>query len=223
MSARRAGRGFLPFALAVCWLLIPALGADASLVNEVTATGTADLVSGGQFDGWYKYTYEVEWDLEKGLSHLDIILKFGCLDGLHFFGFDFDEQVPGSHDGESTGTGWETGNPVVFTVLYRAFFEPAGDPSIPGITEPVIKWEPIEDGDEPGKEGKGTFWFYANIIPENIVLDNDLIGAKHGRDNSTFGRLTGAYPSCNVVPEPMTVALMGFGTAGVILLRRKRR
>ncbi|MGB2614650.1 MAG: PEP-CTERM sorting domain-containing protein [Phycisphaerae bacterium] len=184
----------------------------------ISGTGTADLVQTGDYAGWYKYTYEVTWNLSKGLRHLDLVLKPGCTQDDHHIVFE--TELGGAYDGESTGEGWDPGNPVVFTVSYEGMFEPNGDPSIP-LTAPLIKWEPYDLGDEPGKTGVGQFWFYANILPEYSTFDNVVV-AKSGQ-NKVFGDMTGAYPSCQVIPEPATAVLLLGGLGLTVLSERRRR
>jgi len=182
----------------------------------ISATGTAELVQGGDYAGWYKYTYDLTWDLKKGLSHWDLLLKPGCTQPDHQIVFE--TALGGASDGLSTGDGWKPSKPVVFTVSYEGMFEPQGDPSI-NLTAPLIKWEPDETYDEPGKKGTGQFWFYANILPEYGTFD-DVLAAKYGR-SKIFGDLDGAYPSCQIIPEPATLVLLGLGGVGIVLTRRR--
>jgi len=188
--------------------------AEASLI---AATGAAEKVTAGDYAGWYKYTYDVNWSLTRGLSHWDLILKPGCTEPDHKIVFD--TGIGGAYDGHSTGDSWTPRKPVVFTVSYEGMFEPQGDPSI-NLTAPLVKWEPDETYGEPGKKGAGQFWFYANILPEYGTFDN-VLAAKYGR-NKIFGDLTGAYPSCQTIPEPATLVLLGLGGAGAALVRRRR-
>ena len=164
----------------------------------ISGTGTADLVQTGDYAGWYKYTYEVTWNLSKGLSHLDLVLKPGCTQDDHHIVFE--TELGGAYDGESPGEGWDPGNPVVVTVSSEGMFEPNGD---------------------PGKTGVGQFWFYANILPEYSTFDN-IVVAKSGQ-NKVFGDMTGAYPSCQVIPEPATAVLLLGGLGLTVLSERRRR
>ena len=188
--------------------------AEACLIS---ATGAAELVQGGDYAGWYKYTYDLTWNLTKGLSHWDLILKPGCTQPDHEIVFD--TGIGGPYDGLSTGDGWKPSKPVDFTVPYEGMFEPQGDPSS-HLTAPLIKWEPYETYDEPGKKGTGQFWFFANILPEYSTFDN-VVAAKYGK-KKVFGDLAGAYPSCQTIPEPATVVLLGLGGVGIVLTRRRR-
>lgn len=190
--------------------------AEASLIS---ATGVAEKVTAGDYAGWYKYTYDVTWNLAKGLSHWDLILKPGCTQPDHKIVFD--TGIGGPYDGLSTGDGWNPGQPVVFTVSYEGRFEPQGDPSV-NLTAPLIKWEPYNLGDEPGKQGTGQFWFYANILPEYGTFDNVVV-AKYGKKR-VFGDLTGgAYPSCQIIPEPAALGMLAMGFGTMLVLRRGGR
>jgi len=199
--------------LALVCLLVPAARARASIIEGV---GTVERVTEGPYLGWYKYTYEVTWNLSHGLSHLDVVHKPGCLADDHVLWFDTDWG--GSADGLSTDDDWKPGDPISLTVPYEGTFGPGGDPST-GLTSPLVKWEPT--GSEPGKQGVAQFWYYANIIPEYGTFD-DVVVAKAGR-YVVLGDLTGAYPSCSVIhaPEPATLALLLFGV-GVTACRKGR-
>ncbi len=191
---------------------------SAARASVISGTGTADLVQTGDYAGWYKYTYEVTWNLSKSLSHLDLVLKPGCTQDDHHIVFE--TELGGAADGESTGECWNPNKPVVFTVSYEGMFEPNGDPSIK-LAEALIKWEPYENGDEPGKKGVGQFWFYANILPEYGSFDNVFAG-KYGK-NKVFGDMTGAYPSCEIIPDPATAVLLLGGLGLTVLSGRRRR
>ena len=79
-------------------------------------------------------------------------------------------------------------------VDYNAFFECDGDPSIPGVTGELIKFEPLADDCEPGATGSGTFTFYSDLPPvpvnENILALVDKAG-----QTSCYGQLTGVFPA----------------------------
>lgn len=201
----------------ICMVLVACAEAEAYIISAV---GTAEQITAGDYAGWYKYSYDVEWNLSKALSHLDVVLKDGCAQEDHLFAFapDTGEAV----DGLSTGGSWHTGYPVSLTVPYSGSVELAGDPSI-DLDRVLAKWEPT-DG-QAGNQGVGTFWFYSNVIPEYGEYEGVVV-AKNGR-NVTFGDLSGAYPSCSVppthTPEPGTLALLVWGVVAVIVRRRQGR
>jgi len=198
-----------------CALLALGTGAQGSLI---TAVGTVESVSGGEFDGWYKYTYDVTWDLSKGLSHLDLIFKPGCAQPDHLFAFAPDTGE--ANDGVSTDSHWHAGDPLDMPIEYQGSVSLTGDPSI-GLDAVLVKWEP-SDG-SPGKQGAGTFWFYSNVIPEYGTY-SDILIAKNGR-NVTYGDMEGAWPSCSVTPphtpEPATFGLLLVGMMAVAARRRR--
>ena len=185
----------------------------------ITGTCTAtEITDAGPYNGWYLYEIAVEWDLGDskgcGLSHWDAILKTGCAADDHLIEFDCPAGYSTSedHPGDPGALGW------------TGYFIRTGDPSLSGsMTDPVVKYdEPLTpDDEEPGCAGHGTFYFYANILPEYGTYAGALV-AKAGQVEDTYGTLTGAYPSCTIVPEPATIGLTAFG-AMVVLLRRRRR
>lgn len=188
-------------AVIVCIIAIflPAsqLQAVVSCDNEIIATSTAEYTPAGAFPGWYLYTIEVEWDFGQDLSHWDLILKLGCRDEDHFI-----EGATGS-----TGEGEAI-------IAWVGSLERNGDPSLdPQVTDPVLKYEPAS---APGQSGSGIFIFYSNIIPEDNGPYPDLIVGKSGICPDTYGPLYGDYPSCNTVPEPATVLMLGLGATFLV-------
>lgn len=198
-------------------LLFPGSEAWGSLI---TGVGTADLVTGGQYDGWYKYTITVDWSLTRGLSHLDLILPPAtCGD----FQIAFDTDIGGTQDGRSTGSTYKPGDTVSYTVPLAGAFSSKGDPSIKGLTSPLVKWEP-STSKNPGKVGTGQFWFYSNYAPSYGTQEN-VLTAKYGTSSLT-GTLSGAYVSDHLtpspVPEPATLAFFGVGAAMLYASRRRK-
>lgn len=182
---------------------------------DVNGTSTATLVTGDPYDGWYLYEIDIEWDLNgpgAGLSHWDLILKVGCGSTDHLMAFD--TPAAGHSTSESEPT-----NPMAMG--WSGYFNRDGDSAV-GITDPVVKYNDpfFPETALPGEQGYGTFSFYANIIPEYGTYQNALLAKGGGGVDIVYGDLTGAYPSCTIIPEPTTLLLLGLGA---LALLRKRR
>jgi hypothetical protein len=216
-------RHFRSKILTVCFSAAAAIGALLICSSQaggtlISGVGAAELMTEGTYSGWYKYTYTVQWDLSKDLSHLDLVMPDCSTEGQIQFAFDTD--AGGSEDGHSTPSGYHTGQPVVFSVPYAGAFEPRGDPSI-SLAKPLIKWEPYSCR-QPGKDGVGEFWFYSTGAPITGLF-GDVWAAKFGQ-NTVYGDLTGDYPTCaEPVPEPATLAYLAVGVAAALANRRRRR
>ncbi len=183
--------------LALC--LYPANLFACNVVPDINGFSTATEIFEGEYEGWYYYEIKVDWNLNRNISHWDLILQPGCAEDDHLI-----EGAGGiSNDG---------------LITWLGYFEREGDKSMkPDITEPVVKYEPCCN---PGRSGSGTFWFYSNIepYPDYYGPYEDAVAAK-AWCTDIYGPLEGAYPSCNVSPEPTTVLLLG---AGSVLLVKKR-
>jgi hypothetical protein len=220
------------FIVLCCSIANADLLTGTSTASQVTADDLAAAPEGVHI-GWYKYTIDVSWELTVqggGMSHWDLILKLGCAELDHLFGFGgFESNISGLSTSEDFPE-------EPFTVNWFAYLNRNGDPAV-GISDPLVKYEfpvldengdPIPPAEEPGADGYGVFWYYANVLPQNgsdgngAVWENALV-AKAG-SNTVWGNLTGDAPSCTVipgeVPEPSTIILLGLGSLALI---RKRR
>ena len=212
-----AGARWTACAVLVCLCWAPAF---ANSVPFITGTSTAEQImeSSDPYYLWYRYDITITWDLDgegAGLSHWNLILKDGCGLPDHLIEFDtpasgFSTSVDSPDDPEAMG--------------WTGYFLPDGDTSLnPDVTDPVVKYnDPHDPSGDPGPEGSGTFWFYANIIPEYGTYPNALV-AKAGTIDDTYGDLTGAYPSCTIIPEPLTMLGVFAGVAWIGAYIRKGR
>jgi len=169
--------------------------------SSISGVSTATLQTEGEYAGWYLYEIDFQWSLYgrgAGLSHWDLILKDGCAEEDHLIVFD-------TPAGFSTRWG-RLCKPNAMS--WTGYFERKGDKSI-GLNKPVVKYDGphIPKWAVAGSKGYGTFWFYSNIVPEYGTYDNVLV-AKSGC-RVICGDLSGAYPSCTIVPEPATVLMLG--------------
>jgi hypothetical protein len=179
---------------------------------EISAVSAATLLTEGEHAGWYLYEIDFQWDFGckgHGLSHWDLILKDGCANKDHLIVFD-------RPAGFSTSRRFPCD---ANSMSWTGYFNLKGDHSV-NVHKPLIKYDSphIPERAKAGPQGHGKFSFYSNIIPEYGTFSNALV-AKEGR-HVVYGDLRGAYPSCKIIPEPATIAMLGLGN--ILLLRRKR-
>ena len=155
--------------------------------NCVEGTVTATFQFSGPHAGLWKYTLEFAWDTPQGLSNVTLDCGFGACKEIACDGtFEFDSPA-GQSDGE----------PAPCTVDYEGEFNCDGNPSI-GFPDPIIKWDAIDNGCEPGATGSGTLCFYSNFGPHpDSPLPIVLI--KDGQ-NVCNGTIMGDCPSACTVP-----------------------
>ena len=155
-------------------------------------------MNSGPFAGFWQYTLTVTWDTGSmyALSHLTFDLDLDdcpCVCEDDFWRFD---NPAGESDGED-----QNGDPC--TVHWVGEFVCDGDPTTPQ-DGPAIKWDPIENGCEPGTTGSGTFVLYSPHAPEpgdprELWIKFDGLDCQ--------GLVTGDLPGCNGCPtsvEPST-------------------
>ena len=161
---------------------------DCLITGEITATPSTDP----GLPLW-TYTLVMVWDTgsQYALSHANLLLDSAtgtctCQDFADILSWG---NPVGSSDGEGG-----------CTVDYEGNLECDGDPSIPGVDQILLKFEPIEEGCEPGPTGTATFVFYSNLPPAPIDEDILSLVDKYAL-NYCFGNLSGDFPAmaCNPV------------------------
>ncbi|MCP4573772.1 MAG: hypothetical protein GY838_15545 [bacterium] len=170
------------------------LAGAAPVLAQCTISGNISAAPSGDpgLPAW-TYTVTVTWDtdVQFALSHLDLLIDpvggtCGCTDiqsALTLL------NPAGSSDGEGG-----------CTVDYDQFLECGGDPSIPGVDGILLKFEPIEEGCEPGTTGTAVLVFHSDIAP--VPVDGDILSLVDKFANEyCFGNLSGEFPglACNPV------------------------
>ncbi len=188
----------IAFATATALLSVFASGLAGA---ECSLEGVSQASLNGEHPEWgeWKYTFTFTWDTGSvySVSHIDLLLDMSgnCAcsefsDALHW-----DNPV-----GSSGGTEPDC------TVPYTAYLECQGDPSIPDIESPLLKFEPYEaEGCEPGPTGSAVFILYSDFSPGDIAADNLFLVDKHGQ-LACRGRISGDFPAlpCNPTPTWQT-------------------
>lgn len=181
--------------LLTAFFLTPAAHAGSCLSGTITSEPAQDP----EFEGLTKYTVEFTWDVTgfSTPSHFDLFLALETCDCI----CDGNVIVFPTPAGTSTGSG--PSGPC--TVTYDGEFLCDGDPSLPGDTRPVVKWEIPEQECEPDETGSATFCFYSIFDPTGDENTVSAAGIKHGTDFCE-GTLTGPRPDCTcfVSVDPAT-------------------
>lgn len=176
----------------------------APALADCTLTGSCEAVENTVEPelGLWQYTLTVDWDTgtQHGLSHLDLLMGYenhNC--ECDQFSFAFPDTA-GSSEGERGAVSYKfqlRDDPC--TVFYEGFFECWGDPSIPGVYEPLLKFEPYEgDGCEPGPVGSMTVVFYSDWEPVPVMMPNEWLVIKFA-GYSCFGQVDGVLPQLDCI------------------------
>lgn len=174
-------------------ILMLILAAPAAGTDECFIVGNieAELNGDNPEMGMWAYTLTISWNTGTpyALSHFNMILdvEFGectCTD----FANALNWADPGG-----TSTGYDSyGEPC--SAEYYLHLECGGDPSVPDVDAPLLKFEPDEFADcEPGSMGEGTFVFYSDYPPAPVADYQSFLVDKHSY-LACFGTLTGVFP-----------------------------
>lgn len=233
-----AGARWTAAAVILCLCCAPAFANSDPTPSEIDGWSTAVMQTEGEWAGSYKYTINIVWSdgISGGMSHWDLLLKPGCWTSDHEIEFDtsvqgysenglpppneassywppvWDEDDPPGFSPPEPSPGWDT------TWTDPTFHRGDGSPEDP----PYVKFN--RPSTVPDAAGYGTFWFYSNIMPETVV-EESWLRIKTGNPDGPFpGNLSGAIPSCTVIPEPLTMVGVFMGVCGLAgYIRRKRR
>jgi hypothetical protein len=154
----------------------------------------------------YKYCIDVDWNAgNHGLSHLDVILGLAeCVWVCDGFCFAAHNPAGSStsppedlvvEDCIDRDLPREVTEDICVT-YYTAEFSCDGDPSVQGVVDPLVKFEPIEGECEPEAQGVGTYCFYTNWPPIPVYTPNNYLVVKAGQD-VCFGEVAGVLPGCS--------------------------
>ena len=152
--------------------------------------------------GWM-YTLTITWDTgsQYALSHMNMIMDSP---GGTCTCQDFEDAIVWANPvGSSDGEGG-------CTVNYEGLLQCDGDPSIPGADGIMLKFEPIEEGCDPGTTGTATFVFYSELGPAPIDEDFLSLVDKYAL-NSCWGGLSGDFPSMSC--DPVSTEPIAWGKA----------
>jgi len=139
-------------------LMLTALGSPV-LARCLEGTSVATYQTDGPYKGYYLYTIELTFMLEKGLSNVTLKLNVDDCPELACQQLFFFPDPAGRMSGASADC------PVPFFGEYNC----RGNPSI-DLVGPVVKWDAGVAGDcEPGKWGSVTLYFYTNVGPDPKV------------------------------------------------------
>ncbi len=165
----------------------------ASQGQYIWGTSTAELTTDPGFEGYWKYCFEIGWDVSEfghGVSHASMILGledcFCACDDPYFMCAD------------PAGSGPGVGG---CTVYYYCEFDCEGNPHFPG-EGPTIKFEPDEDDCEPGYTGWIEACFYSLFEPIDPGVFPDVLGIKFATQTET-GDLEGVLPFCECGITPV--------------------
>lgn len=159
----------------------------AIAAGTVHAVSSVELTADPGFEGSYKYTIEVEWDLEENaVGHLTFFLRLDALADTCESGDVLFPTPAGTSTGESGGDPCQ--------LEYEGQFLCKTDPSL-GLEDPnlSVKFNPIEVACETTTEGSGTFIFYTHVAPDIPGSHAEAVAIKHG-ESVTIGTIDGALP-----------------------------
>lgn len=164
-----------------------AVNAQCLISGDITATATND-----PYGPAWAYTLTITWDNDVvfDLSHMDLILD--SVGGSCSLADFLDHLSWPDPIGTSDGVGG-------CTVEYSGDMSDNGDPSIPGVTGIIFKFEPYDNGCEPDDVGTATFVFYSDLAP--VPVDEDILSlVDKFAGMYCFGHLTGMFPGMDCDP-----------------------
>jgi hypothetical protein len=178
-------------------------GVPLSAQEHIWGTSSAALSNDPGFEGYWKYCFEISWDVTGydgyGVSHIDILLGLELCPCVCFDGYFAFADTVGSGPGTTNGSGC--------TVYWYGYFECEGDPTVPD-GEPTNKFQYFEDACEPNEVGWAEICFYSVAAPTPVGCFIDALGIKFG-PYFEKGDLDGVLPTCDWAYSGMTASTWG--------------